>query len=224
MSLPTAKEDLDLAFRNAGESITSRSPTVVTCLLGTSTPTTAILSGMAEIRTLDAPRARAKSSLQRPSPYSAGHPEPARSHTGSPKAPGSHCRFWHQYGSSAAPPPSDGNCPAFPWCCRSGCFCWPAAAPPAGIDIPAFPPWRFLQSPAPPPGGFLGLLPGDYRAPPGSSGSGAASSATGENSTGSAIFSVCIVSGFCFGLRGWGAPSTGRSISASWRFFRACST
>ena len=42
--------------------MTSRRATVVTCLLGTSMPTTAIFSGMAEMRTPTAPRARAMSS------------------------------------------------------------------------------------------------------------------------------------------------------------------
>lgn len=224
MSLPTAKEDLDLAFRNAGESITSRSPTVVTCLLGTSTPTTAILSGMAEIRTLDAPRARAKSScsahhLIQPDTLSQldlipGHRRP----------PGHIADSGINMEALQRLRQAMGIVPHFRGAVALAAFVGLQQLHRRESIFRLFRHGAFFNLPRHLPGGFLGLLPGDYRAPPGSSGSGAASSATGENSTGSAIFSVCIVSGFCFGLRGWGAPSTGRSISASWRFFRACST
>ena len=64
ISLPTAKEDLDLAFANSGESMTSRKDTVVTERFGTSMPTMEIFPGTAAIRTPDAPRLRAISSAQ----------------------------------------------------------------------------------------------------------------------------------------------------------------
>ena len=61
ISLPTAKLSLDLAFRKAAESIMSRRYTVLTILLGTSTSTVEILSGMGAIRTLTTPRDSARS-------------------------------------------------------------------------------------------------------------------------------------------------------------------
>ena len=64
ISLPTAKESRDLARLNTPEPMTSRAYTVDTSLLGTSMPTTEILSGIAEIRTPDAPRLRAISSAK----------------------------------------------------------------------------------------------------------------------------------------------------------------
>ena len=51
MSLPTANESLDLALRNAGESIISRRHTALTILFGTSMPTVEILSGIGAMRT-----------------------------------------------------------------------------------------------------------------------------------------------------------------------------
>ena len=64
MSLPTAKEMRDLLLRNSGESITSRASTTETARFGTSMPTTEILSGMAAIRTPDAPSESAMSSAR----------------------------------------------------------------------------------------------------------------------------------------------------------------
>ena len=64
MSLPTAKEMDDLLRLNSGESMTSRASTVDTVRFGTSMPTTEILSGMAAMRTPDAPSARAMSSAR----------------------------------------------------------------------------------------------------------------------------------------------------------------
>jgi len=64
MSRPRAKATLDLCSVNSRDSITSRISTGVTCLLGTSMPTTEILSGMGAIRTPEAPRARAMSSAR----------------------------------------------------------------------------------------------------------------------------------------------------------------
>ena len=64
MSLPTAKETFDLLFSNSGESITSRASTVETTRFGTSMPTTEIFSGIAAIRTPDAPSAKAISSAR----------------------------------------------------------------------------------------------------------------------------------------------------------------
>ena len=64
MSLPTAKEDFDFDLANSGESITSRSDTVVTARFGTSMPTMEIFPGTAAIRTPEAPKLRAISSAQ----------------------------------------------------------------------------------------------------------------------------------------------------------------
>ena len=64
MSRPRAKAVLDLCSTNSRDSMTSRISTGVTCLLGTSMPTTEILSGMGAIRTPVAPRARAMSSAR----------------------------------------------------------------------------------------------------------------------------------------------------------------
>ena len=64
MSLPTAKEMRDLLLRNSGESITSRASTTETMRFGTSMPTTDILSGMAAMRTPDAPSDSAMSSAR----------------------------------------------------------------------------------------------------------------------------------------------------------------
>ena len=58
MSRPRAKAVLDLCSTNSRDSITSRISTGVTFRLGTSIPTTEILSGMGAIRTPLAPRAR----------------------------------------------------------------------------------------------------------------------------------------------------------------------
>ena len=62
MSLPTAKDTLDGLSVNSLEPITSRMHTGLTCRLGTSMPTVAILSGMGATRTATAPRDRAMSS------------------------------------------------------------------------------------------------------------------------------------------------------------------
>ena len=64
MSRPRAKATLDLWEAKSRDSITSRMSTGVTCLLGTSMPTTEILSGMGAMRTPVAPRARAMSSAR----------------------------------------------------------------------------------------------------------------------------------------------------------------
>ena len=64
MSLPTAKATEDLWFTKAGDSTTSRIRTEETCRLGTSMPTTDILSGMGAMRTPDAPSASAMSSAR----------------------------------------------------------------------------------------------------------------------------------------------------------------
>ena len=64
ISLPTAKEDLDLDLANSWESITSRRETMVTARLGTSIPTMEIFPGTAAMRTPEAPRLRAMSSAQ----------------------------------------------------------------------------------------------------------------------------------------------------------------
>ena len=64
MSRPRAKAVPDLWSVNSRDSITSRISTGVTCLLGTSMPTTEILSGMGAMRTPEAPRARAMSSAR----------------------------------------------------------------------------------------------------------------------------------------------------------------
>ena len=64
ISLPTAKETFDLCFANSGESMTSRAMTTDTIRFGTSMPTTEILSGMAAMRTPDAPSASAMSSAR----------------------------------------------------------------------------------------------------------------------------------------------------------------
>ena len=62
ISLPTAKDTLELLSMKALEPITSRMATGVTWRLGTSIPTVEILSGMGATRTADTPRARAMSS------------------------------------------------------------------------------------------------------------------------------------------------------------------
>ena len=62
MSLPTAKDTLEVLSRKARESMTSWIYTGETSLLGTSMPTMEILSGMGAMRTPWAPRARAMSS------------------------------------------------------------------------------------------------------------------------------------------------------------------
>ena len=62
MSRPTAKATVDLCWVKARLSSTSRISTGETCLLGTSMPTTEILSGTGAMRTPLAPRARAISS------------------------------------------------------------------------------------------------------------------------------------------------------------------
>ena len=64
MSLPTAKEVLALLLVKVVEPITEWMLTGETTLLGTSMPTTDILSGMGAMRTPVAPRARAISSAR----------------------------------------------------------------------------------------------------------------------------------------------------------------
>ena len=64
MSRPTAKAVRDLCSVNSRDSMTSRISTGVTCLLGTSMPTTELLSGMGAMRTPVAPSARAISSAR----------------------------------------------------------------------------------------------------------------------------------------------------------------
>ena len=64
ISLPTAKDVLDLLLVKAVEPITEWMLTGETTLLGTSMPTTEILSGMGAMRTPAAPRARAMSSAR----------------------------------------------------------------------------------------------------------------------------------------------------------------
>ena len=59
ISLPMAKESLDLDDANFFESIISRRYTVLMSLFGTSMPTVDILSGMGAIRTLTTPSASA---------------------------------------------------------------------------------------------------------------------------------------------------------------------
>ena len=64
MSLPTAKDTLDLLSVKAREPMTEWMDTGETTLLGTSMPTTEILSGMGAMRTPVAPRAKAMSSAR----------------------------------------------------------------------------------------------------------------------------------------------------------------
>ena len=64
MSRPTAKATGDRCPAKARDSITSRMSTGLTVRLGTSMPTTEILSGMGAMRTPLAPRARAMSSAR----------------------------------------------------------------------------------------------------------------------------------------------------------------
>ena len=64
MSLPRAKATLEGFSVKSRVSSTSRMRTLVTCLLGTSMPTTEIFSGMGAMRTPVAPRARAMSSAR----------------------------------------------------------------------------------------------------------------------------------------------------------------
>ena len=64
ISLPTAKATFDLFLLNSGESMTSRAKTVETTRFGTSMPTTETFSGMAAMRTPEAPSASAISSAR----------------------------------------------------------------------------------------------------------------------------------------------------------------
>ena len=64
ISRPRAKATADLCSVKSRDSMTSRISTGVTALLGTSMPTTEILSGMGAMRTPVAPRARAMSSAR----------------------------------------------------------------------------------------------------------------------------------------------------------------
>ena len=64
MSRPTAKDTWDLWLVKVRDSITSRMSTGLTVRLGTSMPTTELLSGMGAMRTPTAPRARAMSSAR----------------------------------------------------------------------------------------------------------------------------------------------------------------
>ena len=64
MSLPTAKDTLEVREQNSREPMTSWMGTALTWRLGTSMPTVEILSGMGAMRTAGAPRARAMSSAR----------------------------------------------------------------------------------------------------------------------------------------------------------------